>query len=161
MVVKTSECYRRSNQRRKGFWYLLAYICTDGIWHYADTEEVVEVPLPNGDSVRLTSKPATHVERTLGVLTAPCGGHAAQLAAIRENSDSWAYKILNGHLPASHVWRSYCFQLRAKLLYAQQNNAYNRWSSESYHNSGSTATLRLDGNGCIKHSEASDSSIFQ
>jgi hypothetical protein len=102
----------------KSFWYLLAYICTDGIWHYADTEEVVEVPLPNGDLVRLTSKPATHVERTLGVLTAPCGGHAAQLAAIREKSDGWAYRILNGHLPASHVLRSYCFQLRAQLLYA-------------------------------------------
>ena len=102
----------------KSFWYLLTYICTNGIWHYADTEEAVEVPLPNGDSVTLTSKPATHVERTLGVLTAPCGGHAAQLAAIREKADGWAYRILNGHLPASHVWRSYCFQLRAQLLYA-------------------------------------------
>ena len=102
----------------KSFWYLLAYHCKDGIWHYEDTEEVVEVPLPDGDSVRLTSKPATHVERTLGVLTAPCGGHAAQLAAIREKADTWTYRILNGHLSASHVWRSYTFQLRAQLLYA-------------------------------------------
>ena len=102
----------------KSFWYLLAYHCIDGIWHYANTEEVVEVPLPDGDTVRLTSKPATHVERTLGVLTAPCGGHAAHLAAICEKADTWSYRILNGHLPASHVWRSYCFQLRAQLLYA-------------------------------------------
>ena len=117
----------------KSFWYLLAYKCIDGIWDYADTEEVVEVPLPDGGTVRLTSKPANHVERTLGVLTAPCGGHAAQLAAIREKSDNWAYKILNGHLPASLVWRSYCFQLRAQLLYglstltndvSSRNNAY-------------------------------------
>ena len=102
----------------KSFWYLLAYTCTDGVWNYAETEETVEVPLPDGDSICLKSKQATHVERTLGVLTAPCGGHAAQLAAICEHSDNWAYRILNGHLPSSHVWRSYCFQLRAKILYA-------------------------------------------
>jgi hypothetical protein len=102
----------------KSFWYLLAYSCRDGIWHYADTEEVVEIPLPNGDSVRLTSRPATHVERTLGVLTAPCGGHAAHLAALCVKADTWTYRILNGHLPVSHVWRSYCFQLRAQLVYA-------------------------------------------
>ena len=102
----------------KSFWYLLAYVCSDGIWSYAQTEEVVEVPLPNGESVSLISKPANHVEKTLGVLTAPCGGHAAQLASICDKSGSWAYKILNGHLPASHVWRSYCFQLRSQLLYA-------------------------------------------
>jgi hypothetical protein len=102
----------------KSFWYLLAYVCRNGIWSYAYTEEVVEVPLPNGESISLTSKPATHVEKTLGVLTAPCGGHAAQLASICEKSDNWSYKILNGHLPATLVWRSYCFQLRARLLYA-------------------------------------------
>ena len=102
----------------KSFWYLLAYFCKDGIWHYADTEEVAEVPLPDGGTVRLTSKPATHVERTLGVLTEPCGGHVAQLAALREKADTWYYRILNGHLPATHVWRSYCFQLRSQLLYA-------------------------------------------
>ena len=102
----------------KSFWYLLAYVCTNGIWSYADTSEVVEVPLPDGDMVRLKSKPADHVEKTLGVLTAPCGGHAAQLAAIREKADKWSYRILNGHLPASHVWSSYYHQLRAQLLYA-------------------------------------------
>ena len=102
----------------KSFWYLLAYKCLNGTWMYEETEEVVEVPLPDGSTVQLTSKPAHHVEKTLGVLTAPCGGHAAQLAAIRSKSDGWSYKILNGHLPASWVWRSYCFQLRAQLLYA-------------------------------------------
>ena len=102
----------------KSFWYLLAYECINGIWKYADTEEVVEVPLPDGSSVRLSSKPATHVDKTLGVLTAPCGGHAAHLANIREKADTWSYKILNGHLPASDVWCSYCFQLRAQLIYS-------------------------------------------
>lgn len=102
----------------KSFWYLLAYVCLEGIWSYADMEEVVEVPLPNGESVSLTSKPAHRVEKTLGVLTAPCGGHAAQLACICVKADKFSYNILNGHLPASHVWRSYCYQLRAQLLYA-------------------------------------------
>lgn len=101
----------------KSFWYLLAYICINGTWQYAETEEAVDIPLPDGGTVKLTSKPATHVEKTLGVLMAPCGGHAAQLATIREKSSTWPYRILNGHLPASYVWRSYCFQLRAQVFY--------------------------------------------
>ena len=107
-----------AQSRAQTVWYLLAYVCLEGIWSYADMEEVVEVPLPNGESVSLTSKPAHRVEKTLGVLTAPCGGHAAQLACICVKADKFSYNILNGHLPASHVWRSYCYQLRAQLLYA-------------------------------------------
>ena len=107
-----------AQSRAQTVWYLLAYVCLEGIWSYADMEEVVEVPLPNGESVSLTSKPAHRVEKTLGVLTAPCGGHAAQLACICVKADKFSYNIFNGHLPASHVWRSYCYQLRAQLLYA-------------------------------------------
>lgn len=102
----------------KSFWYLLAYRCIDGVWSYEDTMESVDVPLPDGTLIQLTSKPAGHVEKTLGVLTAPGGGHAAQLASLATKATTWSNRILNGHLPASFVWKSYHHQLRPQLCYA-------------------------------------------
>ena len=102
----------------KSFWYLLYYTCKDGTWDYADTRETIEIPLPEDESTTLTSKKPTHAEKTLGVITAPCGGHAAHLVSMQEKSHSWLRKILNGHLPASHVWQSYLHQLRPRLQYA-------------------------------------------
>jgi hypothetical protein len=98
-------------KRPKSFWYLLYYTSTDGIWDYADTKETIEIPLPEDKSTTLTSKKPTHAEQTLGVITAPCGGHAAHRVSMQEKSHIWLRKILNGHLPASHVWQSYLHQL--------------------------------------------------
>ena len=102
----------------KSFWYLLYYSCKDGIWDYADTKETIEIPLPQDESTTLTSKHPSHAEKTLGVLTSPCGGHAAHLVAMQDKATGWLRSILNGHLPASHTWASYQHQLLPRLQYA-------------------------------------------
>ena len=102
----------------KSFWYLLYYICHDGIWEYADTKETIEIPLPQDETTTLTSKHPTHAEKTLGVITSPCGGHAAQLVSMQEKANGWLRTILNGHLPSSHSWASYVHQLLPRLQYA-------------------------------------------
>jgi hypothetical protein len=101
----------------KSFWYLLTYICTEGIWSYSNNKLDLNLSTPEGHDVTLTSEEATHAVKTLGVLTAPNGGHAAQLLAIRDRTNHWIQKMKNGHLPASHVWLSYLHQLRPGVLY--------------------------------------------
>jgi hypothetical protein len=102
----------------KSFWYLLYYICEDGIWDYADTKETIEIPLPQDENTTLTSKHPSHAEKTLGVWTSPCGGHAAHLLVMQDKANGWLRSILNGHLPASHTWASYLHQLLPRLQYA-------------------------------------------
>jgi hypothetical protein len=101
----------------KSFWYLLSYACSNGIWTYNEVPYSLNLSTPGERDVKLPSSKSTHAVKTLGVLTAPCGGHAAQLMATRERAEKWIQKIKNGHLPSSHVWLSYLHQLRPGMLY--------------------------------------------
>ena len=90
----------------KSFCYFLFYVCNQGVWSYKEVDDELTVPMPEGGAVTLTACRPSHAEKGLGILTSPCGGHAAQLASMRERVDSWTRKHHDGHLPASLVWMS-------------------------------------------------------
>ena len=101
----------------KSFCYFLFYECINGTWSYKEVDHELTVPMPEGGTITLAAHKPSHAEKGLGILTAPSGGHAAQLDSLRQRVDSWTKKNLNGHLPASHVWMSYIHQLGPGLQY--------------------------------------------
>ncbi len=129
----------------KHFCYFLFYICNYGIWAYKEVDHELTVPMPEGGMVTLTACKPLHAEKGLGILTAPCGGHATQLESLRERVDNWTKNTLNGHLPASHVWMSYVHQLGPGLQYGLGTLTNDLASAERCLNSADYILLLLLG----------------
>jgi len=104
----------------KSFCYLIAYICLNGNWTYArsqDIQQTLTLKAPDGTRQNLNRKEVDEAEKTLGVFHSPAGGHAAHLHYLHQKSERWLCRITNGHLPSSLVWMSYYHQLWPGLRY--------------------------------------------
>ena len=105
----------------KSFWYLIAYVCVQGIWQYSPDKDLEskQIVLRNADgsSSVLSRKKVHEAEKTLGVFHSPDGSSKAHLQYTRERALKWVNQMKNAHLPSHMVMMSYQLQLWTALRY--------------------------------------------
>jgi hypothetical protein len=98
----------------KCYWYLISYVCNEGIWEYDKngSSHILSIPLPDSSQQQITQLPVLKLMKMLGVGPSPDGSDAKHLQeVVVGKTRTWVSCIWNSNLPTHLVWKSYGFQL--------------------------------------------------
>ncbi len=90
-----------------------------GNWTYAEQPNLnIEIPLPNGNTARISQGEVSVAEKALGIWSSIDGNNKAHVQHnVTDQVEKWINRIRNGHLPAKLGWIAYCFKLWAGVRY--------------------------------------------
>ncbi len=104
----------------KCYWYLISYICREGIWEYDwnASSGKLSIPLPDGSREEIIQLPVSELKFILGVWPSPDGSDAKHLQEIVVGKTrTWMNRLRNANLPTYLVWKAYRFQLGPAIWY--------------------------------------------
>ena len=103
----------------KTYFYDIDFQWKQGIWRYAAFDENHKITMldSEGRRVELKQIPVDKGTRTLGVILAPDGNNADQVAVLVEKAEQWAELITTGHLEREEAWRALTSTILKSLEY--------------------------------------------
>jgi hypothetical protein len=110
----------RSLNPDKCYWYLISYICKEGVWEYNrnDSSYKLSIPLPDVSREEIIQLPVSELKKMLGVLSSPDGLGAKHLQeGVVGKTRTWINRLRNANLPIHLAWKAYRFQLGPAICY--------------------------------------------
>ena len=96
----------------KCYWYLISYVCNEGIWEYDKdgSSHILSIPLPDDSRQQITQLPVSELKKMLGVWSSPDSSDAKHLQKVMVGKTrTWVSRIRDSNLPTHLVWKSYRF----------------------------------------------------
>ncbi len=71
----------------------------------------ITVPLHGGRKAAISSKGASHAEKTFGAMTSPDGDSSVSILMMGDKAQQWINDVCNDHLHRQNIWFSIKVQL--------------------------------------------------
>ena len=94
------------------YWYLISYICREGIWEYdqESSSGKLTISLPDGSREEIIQLPVLESKKMLGVWLSPDCSDAKHLQeVVVGKTRTWMNHLRNANLPAHLAWKAYRF----------------------------------------------------
>jgi hypothetical protein len=104
----------------KCYWYLISYVCKEGVWKYNRNASSykLSIPLPDGSRGEIIQLPVSELKKMLGVWSSPDGSNAKHLQeVVASKTRTWVNHLRNANLPIHLAWKAYRFQLGPEIHY--------------------------------------------
>jgi hypothetical protein len=104
----------------KCYWYLISYVCKDGVWEYNRNASsyMLSIPLPDGSREEIIQLPVSESKKMLGVWPSPDGSDAKHLQeVVAGKTRTWVNCLRNANLPIHLAWKAYRSQLGPAIRY--------------------------------------------
>jgi hypothetical protein len=94
----------------KCYWYLISYVCKEGVWEYNRNASSykLSIPLPDGSREEIIQLQVSESKKMWGVWSSPDGSDAKHLQeVVVRKSSTWVNHLQNFNLPIHLAWKAY------------------------------------------------------